>query len=47
VDAAKKQIAAELAAERAEVEKQTPALASEIARMILSNPSSSHGGGRP
>lgn len=47
VAAAKKRIAAELAAARAEVEQQTPALASEIARMILSNPSPSRGGARP
>jgi len=47
VEAAKKRIAAELAAERAEVEKQTPELASEIARMILANPTSPRGGARP
>jgi F0F1-type ATP synthase membrane subunit b/b' len=35
VEAAKKKIAAELAAARAEVERQTPTLGSEIARMIL------------
>ncbi len=35
VEAAKKKIAAELAAARAEVERQTPTLAGEIARMIL------------
>jgi F-type H+-transporting ATPase subunit b len=32
---AKKQIAAEIASAHAEIEKQTPALAAEIARMIL------------
>jgi F0F1-type ATP synthase membrane subunit b/b' len=47
VEVAKKQIAIELATARADVEKQTPALASEIARMILSNPSSPRGGARP
>ena len=35
VDAAKKKIAADLADARADVERQTPALASEIARVIL------------
>lgn len=47
VEAAKKRIATELAAARAEVERQTPALASEIARMILTNPSLPRGGARP
>ena len=35
VSSAKKKIAADSAAARAEIEKQTPALAGEIARMIL------------
>ena len=39
VDAAKKRIAAELAAARAEVERETPALANNIARIILERPS--------
>jgi F-type H+-transporting ATPase subunit b len=39
VSEAKKKIAADMAAARAEIEKQTPALAAEIARMVL--------GGRP
>ena len=44
VAAAKKRIAGELEAGRKEVERQTPALASEIARGILENPSSLRGG---
>jgi F-type H+-transporting ATPase subunit b len=47
VEAAKKRIAGEVAAARVDVEKQTPALASEIARMILSNPTPPRGGARP
>jgi F0F1-type ATP synthase membrane subunit b/b' len=46
VQAAKKRIAGEFAAARAEVEKQIPELASEIARMILGNSSPSRGGAR-
>ncbi len=44
VAAAKKRIAAELDAGRKEVERQTPALASEIARGILERPSPLSGG---
>jgi F-type H+-transporting ATPase subunit b len=44
VAAAKKRIAAEVEAARAEVELQTPALASQIARAILEKPSSLRGG---
>jgi F0F1-type ATP synthase membrane subunit b/b' len=44
VAAAKKRIAGELEAGRKEVERQMPALASEIARGILENPSSLRGG---
>jgi F0F1-type ATP synthase membrane subunit b/b' len=44
VGVAKKRIAAEVAAARAEVEAQTPALAGEIVRMILEKPSSLRGG---
>jgi F0F1-type ATP synthase membrane subunit b/b' len=44
VDAAKKRIAAEFAAARTEIERQTPALASNIARIILEGPSPSRGG---
>jgi F0F1-type ATP synthase membrane subunit b/b' len=44
VAAAKKRIAAELASARAEVERQTPALASDIARAILEGPSPLRGG---
>jgi F-type H+-transporting ATPase subunit b len=44
VDTAKKSIAAELAAARAEVERQTPALAEDIARLVLERPSPSRGG---
>lgn len=47
VDAAKKQIVVELAAARAEVERQTPALANEIARMVLQGPAPVRGGSRP
>jgi F-type H+-transporting ATPase subunit b len=44
VAAAKKKIAAELAAARTDVERQTPALAAEIARIILEKPSPLRGG---
>lgn len=44
VDAAKKRIAADLAAVRAEMELEAPALASQIARMIIERPSSLRGG---
>ena len=44
VAAAKKRIAVDLKAGRAEVELQTPALASEIARGILEKPSPLRGG---
>jgi F0F1-type ATP synthase membrane subunit b/b' len=44
VAAAKKRIAAELASARADVESETPALASEIARSILGKPGLSPGG---
>jgi F-type H+-transporting ATPase subunit b len=45
VAAAKKSIDADLAAARAEVERQTPELASAIARAILQKPASPLGGG--
>jgi F-type H+-transporting ATPase subunit b len=44
VDAAKKEIAAELEAARAEVERQTPALADLIAQIILEKPLPAQGG---
>jgi F0F1-type ATP synthase membrane subunit b/b' len=44
VDSAKRRIAAELASALAEVELQTPALANNIARIILEGPSPSRGG---
>jgi len=44
VDTAKKSIAAELAAARAELERQTPALASDIVRLVLERPSPWPGG---
>lgn len=44
VAAAKKRIAGEIASARAEIEQQTPALANEIARMILERPSPLRGG---
>lgn len=44
VDAAKKRIAEEFEAARAEIERNTPALASQIARMILEKPPSLRGG---
>lgn len=44
VDAAKKKMAAELAAARTDVERQAPGIASEIARAILEKPSSLRGG---
>jgi F-type H+-transporting ATPase subunit b len=44
VAAAKKRIAAEVVTARAEIDRQTPALADEIARAILRRPSSLQGG---
>jgi F0F1-type ATP synthase membrane subunit b/b' len=44
VSAAKQRIAADLAAARTEIERQTPALADDIARMILERPAPSSGG---
>ncbi|MGA8224534.1 MAG: hypothetical protein WB780_23015 [Candidatus Acidiferrales bacterium] len=44
VGAAKKKIAAEMEAARAEVERQAPALGGEIARAILEKPSQLRGG---
>jgi len=44
VAAAKKRIAVDVAAARAEIERQAPALASQIARTILDRPSSLRGG---
>jgi F0F1-type ATP synthase membrane subunit b/b' len=44
VNAAKKKIAAELEIARAQVESETPALASQIARAILDKPSTLRGG---
>ena len=44
VAVAKKRIAAEAVTARAEIERQTPALADEIARAILRRPSSLQGG---
>jgi F0F1-type ATP synthase membrane subunit b/b' len=44
VNAAKKRIAAEFAAARAEVEREAPALANQIARAILDKPSTLQGG---
>jgi F0F1-type ATP synthase membrane subunit b/b' len=44
VAAAKKTIAEDVASARAEIERQTPALASEIARAILERPSPLRGG---
>ena len=44
VAAAKQRIAAELVAARADVERETPSLAAEIARSILEKPSSLSGG---
>jgi F0F1-type ATP synthase membrane subunit b/b' len=44
VNAAKKRISAEFAAARTEVERETPALASLIARAILDKPSTLQGG---
>ncbi|MGH9714630.1 MAG: hypothetical protein ACRD5M_15145 [Candidatus Acidiferrales bacterium] len=44
VAAAKKKFAADFAAARAEVERQAPALAAEIARTILEKPSPLRGG---
>ncbi|MGH9682607.1 MAG: ATP synthase F0 subunit B [Candidatus Acidiferrales bacterium] len=44
VDAGKKKIAAEVATARMQVERDSPALADQIARKILQNPSSLRGG---
>jgi F0F1-type ATP synthase membrane subunit b/b' len=44
VNAAKKRIDGELAAARAEVERESPALAAQIARAILDKPSTLQGG---
>ncbi len=44
VNAAKQRIAADLAAARTEIERQTPALAGDIARMILERPAPPSGG---
>jgi F-type H+-transporting ATPase subunit b len=44
VEAAKKRIATDMTAARAEIEAQTPVLANEIARAVLSKPSSLRGG---
>jgi F0F1-type ATP synthase membrane subunit b/b' len=44
VVAAKKKIAADFASARAEIERETPALANQIARAILEKPSSLRGG---
>jgi F-type H+-transporting ATPase subunit b len=44
VTAAKKKIGAEFAAARAEIERQAPALANQIARTILDKPSALRGG---
>jgi F-type H+-transporting ATPase subunit b len=44
VAAAKKKIAAEFEAARADLERQAPELAGQIARAILENPSPLHGG---
>jgi len=44
VDAAKREITAELAAARVEAERQAPILGGEIARMILGRPSRLRGG---
>lgn len=44
VKAAKGRIAADLAAARTQVERETPALAAEIARVIVERPSSLRGG---
>ncbi len=44
VAAAKKKIAAEFEAARAELERQAPELAGQIARAILENPSPLRGG---
>jgi F0F1-type ATP synthase membrane subunit b/b' len=46
VAAAKKKLAAEFEAARAELERQTPELAAQIARAILENPSPLRGGAR-
>lgn len=44
VDAAKKRIAADLNSARAEIDRQMPALAGEIARAVLQSPSPLRGG---
>jgi F0F1-type ATP synthase membrane subunit b/b' len=46
ISAAKERIASELAAARAEVEQQTPALANQITRMILERTGPTAGGRR-
>jgi F-type H+-transporting ATPase subunit b len=46
VNAAKKRIAAELEAARAEIERATPELAGQIARAILNNPTGGAGAAR-
>ena len=46
VDAAKKQIAAEVAAAKADIERQSPELAGEIARAILAGTAPLPGGAR-
>jgi len=47
VDAAKKKMAADFAAGRAEIERESPALANQIVRVILERPSRLQGGARP
>jgi F-type H+-transporting ATPase subunit b len=47
VEAAKKKLAGDIAAARTELERQTPALAAEIARAILDRRPPSRGGARP
>jgi F0F1-type ATP synthase membrane subunit b/b' len=44
VAAAKKKVAEDFASTRAEIERETPALANQIARMILEKPPSLRGG---
>ncbi len=47
VDAAKKKLAGDVAATRAELERQAPALAAEITRAILERRPPARGGARP
>jgi F0F1-type ATP synthase membrane subunit b/b' len=47
VDRGKRSIAAELAAARAELERRTPALAKDIARLVMERPSPRQGGAAP